>query len=139
MRPIAPNWQNSRGESKMALKGKIIELARDRYGFEYLWRDDSKPEQGRQIWEISAYRTRGMSYCEAKDAIGREASIQDGRVSCYLGNGNYFYGELPQGGSTHSISLEFTPIVMPKVRAGIETRYYRGRWEKLLKTGWKAA
>jgi hypothetical protein len=31
------------------------------------------------------------------------------------------------------------PIPRPKVRAGIETRYRYGRWEKLLKKGWVPA
>jgi len=31
------------------------------------------------------------------------------------------------------------PYICPKVRKGIETRYYYGQWQKLLKSGWTAA
>jgi len=46
---------------------------------------------------------------------------------------------LVDGGKTQSIETITEDIPCPKVRNGIETRFENGRWEKLLKTGWKLA
>jgi hypothetical protein len=122
----------------MALQGKIIELSRDTYGFEYIDNDYNKPEQIRQVWPIVALQTRGsMSYCRNEEAIGKPASISDGRVSCYLGNGNYVHGQLPELGATKSIVLEVSPVPRPKCR--VETRWYAGRWQRLTRKGWQNA
>lgn len=121
----------------MSLQGKIIELSHDQFGFEYLATDYNKPEQIRQIWPIVALRSRGMSYCRNDEAIGKPASIQDGRVSCYVGNGNYIYGELPELGATKSILLVTSPVPRPKCRS--ELRWHSGRWEKLTRKGWVTA
>ena len=46
----------------------------------------------------------------------------------------------PATGKTQAIKQEQVPVPPPKVRAGIETRYRRGQWEKYLKSkGWVAA
>ena len=46
---------------------------------------------------------------------------------------------LIDGGKTQAIKQEQVPVPPPKVRAGIETRYRRGQWEKYLKSkGWVA-
>lgn len=42
-------------------------------------------------------------------------------------------------GNTEAVKVEETPVPCPKVRKGIATRWYRGRWEKLLKSGWTIA
>jgi len=42
-------------------------------------------------------------------------------------------------GKTQSIETTIEDIPCPKVRKGIETRWENGRWEKLLKSGWKPA
>jgi hypothetical protein len=49
--------------------------------------------------------------------------------------------QLKEGEKTRAIKFEKIPIICPKVRAGIKTRYNddRGRWEKELKTGWCSA
>ncbi len=47
---------------------------------------------------------------------------------------------LKDGGRTKPAFVEETPIPCPKVRAGIETRYMNGGWEKLSKRqGWVPA
>ena len=47
---------------------------------------------------------------------------------------------LVNGGRTQAIKREIEPIPCPRVRAGIETRYRSGRWEKYLKReGWVRA
>jgi hypothetical protein len=78
-----------------------------------------------------------MSAISIEDAIGREATIQDGRVSVYCGNGNYLDGGLVDGGQTKSIKTETIDVPRPKCR--VETRWRDGRWEKLLRKGWVAA
>lgn len=123
------------------LKGKIIYLKdRSKFGFEYHDTLGHKPIAIRHVWEIESFTMKRYSYCTAVDAIGRDASITDGLVSCYLGNGNYFYGTMAQGGSTPAIITEESEVECPKVRAGIETRWKDGCWQKYLKTkGWVAA
>jgi len=46
---------------------------------------------------------------------------------------------LIDGGKTQSIETITENISCPKVRRGIETCWKNGRWEKLLKSGWKPA
>jgi hypothetical protein len=83
-------------------------------------------------------RTSGYSYCRIDEAIGMPATCTDGRVSCYLGQGNSLAGDLPQGGATKAIILEQTSIAPPKCR--VETQWRNGRWEKYTKAkGWRPA
>ena len=93
----------------------------------------------RQVWAIESLRTSGMSYCRIDEAIGKPASVTDGKVSCYLGNGNYVSGALIGGGSSKSITLEITPAPRPRgVRS--ELRWYNGAWQKYsVRKGWIAA
>lgn len=123
----------------MALNGTIIDLGNGTFGFEYRDSDYNKPELMRQVWPIASLQTRGsMSYCRNEEAIGKPATIQDGRVSCYLGNGNYVHGTLPELGATKSIVLEITPAPRPKCRS--ELRWYAGRWQKYsARKGWISA
>ncbi len=122
----------------MALQGKIIKVDGGRLAIECLSTDYSKPLQYRHVWAFDAYRFSGMSYCREDDAIGKPASVTDGRVSCYLGNGNYLKATLPQGGSTKAIILEVTDLPAPKCRC--ETRWHNGRWEKYnARKGWIVA
>jgi hypothetical protein len=121
----------------MSLSGKIIVLGPGKYGFESISTAYNEPEQIRHVWPLVSLRTHGMSYCRADEAVGKQATCVDGRVSCYLGNGNYVSGELPELGSTKAVILETKPLPRPKCRS--ETRWYHGRWEKLLRKGWVAA
>jgi hypothetical protein len=50
------------------------------------------------------------------------------------------YIALPQLGQTQCTKQEVIPIPAPKVRKGIEVRWYNGKWQKYLKSsGWVAA
>ena len=128
----------------MVLEGFFVRLPKGaheyaEFGFQTVDTDYSKPITRRMIWPLVNVQTRGFSFCEVETAIGKPASCsyRDGTVSCYLGNGNYVNGQMPQGGSTKAIIMEESPLPCPKVRTGIETRYRDGRWQKLLKTqGW---
>ena len=120
----------------MELHGKIIDLGNGKAGFEYIDSDFNHPNALRQVWPIVELRTRGMSYCRIDEAFGKPATITDGRVSCYLGQGNYVEGALPQLGSTKAITQETFPIPCPKCR--VETRYYNGQWQKTTRKGWVA-
>jgi hypothetical protein len=119
----------------MSLNGTIIDLGAGQFGIECLSTDYNKPERIRHVWPIVALQTRGMSYCRNEEALGKPATISDGRVSCYLGNGNYVHGALPDLGQTKAIILEVSP--MPKPRCRVETRWYGGRWQKLTRKGWR--
>jgi hypothetical protein len=124
----------------MPLNGKIIKLENGRLGIECISRDYRDPTEIRHVWEIPSMRATGFGYCTIDDAIGRAASINDGRVSCYLGEGKWLEGQLAEGGSTKAIIVETREVPKPKVKAGISTRWRDGRWEKhLLRQGWIAA
>ena len=47
---------------------------------------------------------------------------------------------LQNGGSTKPLDVVHEPIVCPRVRSGVETRYREGQWEKYLsRKGWVTA
>jgi hypothetical protein len=124
----------------MALHGKMIKLDNGHLAIECRSTHYSDPKEIRHVWELPAYRIRGLGRCAESDAIGKAATVTDGRISCYVGNGIFVEGELPQGGSTPAIVVETTDIPRPKVRAGIETRWSDGQWQKYTKArGWIAA
>lgn len=120
----------------MSLIGRLIQYDRETLAVEYESTFTGEPKMIRQIWPIGSYRLTGMSYCTLQDAIGKPATIRDGAVSVYLGNGNHLNGNLVNGGSTQSIKTETLDVPRPKCR--VETRWKNGRWEKLLRTGWVA-
>jgi hypothetical protein len=125
-------------EFSMALPGTIV-----RHGGKLAFESTSpmlnEPKLVRHVWELATAATSGMCWRAPEDSIGKPATIQDGRVSCYLGQGCYLSGTLADGGATRAIIVETIPIPCPKVRAGIETRWHNGQWQKLLKTGWRNA
>jgi len=122
----------------MSLHGTIIKLSPDKYGFEAISTHYAEPISIRHVWELERVRTGGYSYCRIDDAIGKPATCTDGRVSCYLGQGNSLTGDMSQGGSTKAITIEQSPIPRPKCR--VETRWHNGRWEKYTKAkGWQPA
>ena len=125
----------------MSLHGFFVRLPRGaheycEFGFQTVDTDYSEPITRRMIWPLVNVQTRGMSWCDIEQAIGKPAMCRNGDVSCCLGNGNYINGRMPEGGSTKAILNEQEPLPRPKVRAGIETRYRDGKRQKLLKTGW---
>jgi hypothetical protein len=121
----------------MSLTGKLIQFDARTLAVEYQATIYNEPKVIRNVWPLGYYRFRGMSAISIEDAIGREATIQDGRVSVYCGNGNYLDGGLVDGGQTKSIKTETIDVPRPKCR--VETRWRDGRWEKLMRKGWVAA
>jgi len=62
----------------------------------------------------------------------------DGRYGGQHANGNRYAVEIDPRGQ--AVKVLETPIACPKVRKGIETRWYRGTWQKYLKAqGWVIA
>jgi hypothetical protein len=121
----------------MALQGKIV-VHKFQYHFEYITTLYDKPVRVRTLWPIETLRTSGYSYASAGDAIGRPATVTDGRVHCYLGNGNSATGTLPEGGATKAVVQEESPVERPKCRS--ELRWRNGRWEKnTARKGWVQA
>jgi hypothetical protein len=70
-----------------------------------------------------------------------DCSFGSGGYSFYRGIGAYSpVLRLIDGGQTKAVKFEKVAIPCPRVRGGIETRYWNGRWEKYLKAqGWVAA
>jgi hypothetical protein len=118
------------------LRGKIIDMGKGKLGFEHTSYDSREPVAQVMVWEMLEAACSGYSWCEQGQAIGREASIADGVVSCYLGQGNYVRCYLPERGSTKATMVRSESVPCPKVRKGIETRWRDGRWQKLLRAGW---
>ncbi|HXJ56444.1 MAG TPA: hypothetical protein VNU68_07240 [Verrucomicrobiae bacterium] len=75
------------------------------------------------------------------ELIGKPTSVHNGEFSARRWeNGPWFSSRLLNGGQTQPIRTDRTPVLCPKVRAGIETRYRDGQWQKHLKTaGWVPA
>jgi hypothetical protein len=71
--------------------------------------------------------------------IGREVTpTANGRYIFSGGMGNPVYYDLEGGGKTKSCKREVIRVPKPKTR--VETRWYRGHWQKYLKSkGWVAA
>ena len=128
------------------LKGTLIELGPDKYGFENISFTMSKPEVIRLVWPIINIgpANGNLRYANTREAIGKEAILRDGRVGVYVGQGAYIRGVLENGPNTKAAIVEVTTVEKPKVRAGVEVRWhhdgYRGFWQKYLKrTGWVQA
>lgn len=53
----------------------------------------------------------------------------------------YRYIDLINGARTQSTKTDIEPVICPKVRSGIKTKWngLKSRWEKELKTGWCVA
>lgn len=70
------------------------------------------------------------------DSVYRIERYADGSFCRVPGNGLCF--RLVNGGKTMPVHGEREPVPCPRVRKGIETRWYRGGWEKYIKSqgGW---
>ena len=81
-------------------------------------------------------RTADFLASYGSDMIGRQ--VRSGRFAgSYIIDGTRLQINLTEGGQTRPIHNKIIPIPAPKVRKGIEVRYYNGRWQKYLKTkGW---
>ena len=80
---------------------------------------------------------------------GSEATLSDGRVHAKRVapfSSGVQVGLLdpktlaPSGGNAQAEFVEETPVPLPKIRKGIETRWYQGRWQKYIASkGWVSA
>ena len=94
---------------------------------------EDKPEMVIQFWPIG--RTPRL----IKLADYTDIELTKNRYDYTLRVKAYDFVDilLTDGGKTKAIDTVIEPVPCPKVRKGMETRWYRGRWEKYLKTkGW---
>jgi hypothetical protein len=87
-------------------------------------------------------------YCKScgqrHDSVGHAITPQtlhvsgyDGRYGGQLSNGTRYTVEIDPRGQ--AVKIESIAIPCPKVRKGIETRFYRGEWQKYTKSaGWSS-
>lgn len=88
-------------------------------------------------WPVVAY-----SRADHAELIGSACYRENGPCYSCKVPGCGFVRRLPlaRGGNTTPIACDYEPIPAPKTKAGTETRYRCGRWEKYTKTrGWVAA
>lgn len=99
------------------------------------------PEMTVLYWPIEHGRLR--DYQEVFPELNTDTELHGDRGSYtfYRGMGHYSpILTLQNGGSTKPVKTEKIPIPCPKVRKGIDTRFYRGQWQKYLKSeGWVLA
>lgn len=104
-------------------------------------------EETNQYFEpvkLIRYWPVGISSLDFKRNFGEDFM---GKKCWYRTNGIYEVDcsgtlkiQLIDGAQTRPIHTDSIPIVPPKVKKGIETRYYEGNWQKHLKTkGWVLA
>jgi hypothetical protein len=97
---------------------------------------DSEPTRRRLWWRVESVASEPYSNRrpEAGDTV--TSSANGGHWSARReGQGSKGSVYFPSAKQAEIVESELVPP--PKVRAGIETRWYRGHWQKLLKTGWK--
>ena len=126
----------------MALQGTCIKLPNGNLAIEYLSSDFNNPQLIRRVWEMPLGLCKSEGYCRhaIDDAIGKTAKLDQGKVSVYLGNGDYITCCLPFAGATPAIIVEITEAPKPKVRSNVQTRWHHGAWQKYTaKSGWIAA
>ena len=96
-----------------------------------------KPEKVILHWPIgSVYPPIGIDSYEGHEVTKNSSYGYSIRAAAYQYSDIYL---IIDQGRTKSIHTIVEPIPCPKVRKGIETRWYNGRWEKLLKSGWVPA
>lgn len=122
----------------MSMVGKIV----DRNGKLYVLYEtasDSKPEITYLWWLVE--KTIGNPYhCDRPEPGDVATYRSDGTWSTHRPDTCSSSGSVYTGhGDTKATHSETVSAPGPKVRAGIETRWYRGHWEKLLKKGWVPA
>jgi len=75
----------------------------------------------------SWYPVFKASYDSISHLVGRGCTEYAGK---YYNAGGFEF-QLQNGGATKPLVYEEMKVELPKVRKGIETRWYLGRWEKL--------
>ena len=103
--------------------------------------EDSAPIQHTLYWPVS----EEVLYCRAIEvfpeiADGKKQELWQLGVAYYYftrGSGERVEIRILGGGQAKAIAVEHADVAKPKVRAGIDTRFWRGGWQKYLKTeGW---
>jgi hypothetical protein len=107
---------------------------------------DAEPAWDKPEWIVRYYPTRfGRQDLSSWSTDRPDDRVEDIRVEKRrYGYGYYlrfpgcgFDSEVELRGDSRAERVETEPYPCPKLRAGIETRYRDGRWQKLLKSGWK--
>lgn len=107
---------------------------------------DSESAWDRPEWIVRYWPTRFGRQDLASFSTERPDDKAEDIKVCQSGHGydlkfpNCGFASFAQvNGTDRPLRFETVPYPCPKVKAGIETRYRDGRWQKLLKTGWKDA
>lgn len=118
----------------MSMVGKLV----DRNGKLYVLYEtahDSEPKITFLWWLVE--RTTGNPYhCDRPEPGDVATYRSDGTWSTHRPDTCRSTGSVYVGGSAQAAHKETVSAPSPKVRAGIEVRWYQGRYEKLLKKGW---
>jgi hypothetical protein len=124
----------------MAMQGKLVSRNGALFVL-YETSHDSEPKITFMWWKVES--TKGNPYhCERPEP---------GDIAVYQSDGRTWQTRRPDthrssgsittvgDGNTKADHVETVSAPSPKVRGGVQTRWYQGRWEKLLKKGWVAA
>jgi len=117
----------------MSMQGKLVARGGKMYVL-YETTQDSTPEMTRLWWRVEQWQRD--PYSANSPEVGDTVRYADNgwwHVTSRSSAGNVSTGS----GSTDAEFRETVPVPRPKVRSNVEVRWYRGQWEKLLKTGWK--
>jgi hypothetical protein len=115
----------------------IVRQTADGWSVEHRYTAQDTPELITVAWRITGTsRTGAVAFAPAL-ADGLEVSSGSGegdRWSAYASGGSLVVV------TEHEGTIRRDPLPCPRVRAGVETRYRSGRWEKWTKrAGWVAA
>lgn len=105
---------------------------------EFDWR---APIRRTYYWPL-VQTPRGYIDATNPGLIGREVTYYPYGYTLFseFPGGTHRSFPLPNAGQTKALKITEEPVPAPKVRAGIETRWRKGGWEKYLKRdGWVAA
>jgi len=97
---------------------------------------DSEPQRVRMWWLVQ--QTRGNQYSANRPEAGDKATANGDSHSwgCYR-EGCGSTGSVSFPGNQQAAFVETEDVPQPKVRKGIEIRWYQGRWQKYTKReGW---
>lgn len=90
------------------------------------------------LWRV--IRTDGNPYHAARPKRGDIARSQGmGVWRTFNAVTNDWTGSVTIDGAAEAEYVEDVEVPAPKVRKGVELRWHRGRWEKLLRKGWVPA